>query len=99
MTGECDELPAGLLLDAMIHEEVFGLDAVGDAVVPGYSTSIAEAWKVVEAMPDDVAVSVLRRGPTEYACELWCLRSNNAICLVSADTAQLAICRAALVLF
>lgn len=69
--------------------------------VPRYSTDISAAWLVVEApilatWLEHVEVSVIRY-PDRYECHI---ENDTAatLCVMEADTAPLAICRAALAL-
>lgn len=97
---DIDKLAAGRELDILVAEKVFGLTVVPDPVtlrgvsigeagqngedLPKYSADIAAAWKVLEQFPSS------------------CLsKAGNWSCMIAngpgvADTAPLAICRAAL---
>lgn len=107
-----DEMQAGRELDALIAEKVMGLDAptkrkpwwglmgsTGGLSVPHrYSVAISEAWQVVEKLVAngfDVSVWVGRRDDQNfYTCQVdWGIKKMVA---VTAYTAPLAICRAAL---
>ena len=63
-------------------------------IVPVYSTSIAAAWEVVEKFPKIYEVDVMNDGDGDWRCYIndWKEKEDWAI----ADTAPLAICRAAL---
>lgn len=63
-----------------------------------YSTDIAAAWQVVERLltmdPERIQFSIESRYP-EWTVNTWCRAEDNNVCVV-AETAPLAICRAAL---
>jgi len=101
-------VPAGPELDALLAEKVMGLK--GAARVPSYSTDIAAAWTVVEAM--------IRKDGVYFGCphfkhkhqnlaslgypqgtECWYCVLNTKLLnkvVLCAETPPLAICRAAL---
>lgn len=97
------EMKAGRELDALVAEEVMGLDPewhkqvpVG-RVTPCYSTDIAAAWEVVEKLCRE------ERYPTvQFAVNVdgkqawWCSLVNPADVEVHAPAAPLAVCLAAL---
>lgn len=100
--------PAGPELDALIAETVTALGA-GDAIPP-YSTDIAAAWTLVETMirkdgvyfgcphfkhkHQSLAALGYPKGTECWYCVLNTKRLNKVV--TCADTAPLAICRAAL---
>lgn len=102
---EIDRMPAGGDLDALIAEKLGTSYLLGDS----YSTSIRAAWIVVEEMnPKNPLILTFR--PIEK--DWWVVLPNEAKhpkgsfrhgpdCMVQAfaETAALAICRAALKVF
>ena len=102
------KIPAGPELDALIAEKVAGITR--NRPIPPYSTDIAAAWTVVEAM--------IRKDGVYFGCphfkhkhqnlaslgypegtECWYCVLNTKLLnkvVLCADTAPLAICRAAL---
>jgi hypothetical protein len=106
---EVRSLPAGREMDREIGEQIMGLSSGSNP--PPYSSGITAAWSVVEKMvrSDDMYFSAphykARRqslGPLGYpvGTECWyCVLNNKTFnkVVICADTAPLAICRAALV--
>jgi hypothetical protein len=91
------DLPAGRALDAEIAEKVMGYD-ISFSPLPHYSTDIAAAWLVVEQMREMgywPKVSYLVDWDTVAKWHVDFLVSPNTA-YQTADTAPLAICRAAL---
>ena len=100
-------LPASRELDALVAEKVMGLflhryvsediEPVvlnrDESKVPPYSTSLAAAWQVVEHFTNCPAGFGLRK---MSAWEALIVFPGGAECSARADTAPLAICRAAL---
>ena len=105
-------LPAGSEIDALIEEKIFDRTLCGNnlgsyikkpngyedlRLIKKYSTDISAAWKVVEevAGPESLLSATI---VGQYAGGQWrCLFSNAFDAFdVTADTAPLAICRAAL---
>ena len=102
-----DDMPAGRELDALVAEKIFGLcrwDGVPNAfhpkVVqwwqteqpcnpPPYSTDIAAAWEIVEKLR-------LAIGPSYCGSGWYCTWMTGGAHGAIADSAPLAICRAAL---
>lgn len=110
---------AGRKLDALIAERVMGWDRDGDRLwppdtrrskwkygisVPPYSTSIADAWPVVEKLKERHSVELIGGPNDEGGCEHWSctIKSYGYRSFQDqkwrgeADTAPLAICIAAL---
>jgi hypothetical protein len=105
---EPTKMPAGPELDAHIAEQVMGLKTA--AKIPSYSTDIAAAWTVVETMirkdgvyfgcphfkhkHQNLASLGYPEGTECWYCVLNTKQLNKVV--LCADTAPLAICRAAL---
>lgn len=102
------KIPAGLELDALIAEKATGITR--NRPIPPYSTDIAAAWTVVETMIRKDGVyfgcphfkhkhqSLASLGYPE-GTECWYCVLNTKLLnkvVLCADTAPLAICRAAL---
>jgi hypothetical protein len=82
-------MPAGREMDALIAEKVIDPDWVKlKNLCPHYSTDIAAAWELVEKMK----YFTLYRGDGYWECEY----SGQYLESIDAETAPLAICRAAL---
>lgn len=101
-------LPAGRELDALISVQLFGVREFLDeddayylgenqmpVRLPDYSTDIAAAWEVVEKLKNVSGATIgVRVHPTAgYSINVYQLGMNY---WPTADTAPLAICRAAL---
>lgn len=103
---------AGRELDALVAEKVMGWKpcvtqdhpgwvyfdsgAGGGKIAPAFSTDIAAAWEVVEKLSPRYAIRILNDatpGPS-WCCEMAHGYGNDIE--VEAETAPLAICRAAL---
>ncbi|MAH46997.1 hypothetical protein CMI37_14315 [Candidatus Pacearchaeota archaeon] len=102
MTEEqIDQLEAGSELDALVAEKVLNLapDVCGAIALNAvdsctYSTDIAAAWQVLEKvglLDGDKENCMLWRDD-----DTWIIGDVNFMCIASATSAQLAICRAAL---
>lgn len=86
-------------IDVLIAKHVFGLippdflcgkgRGVWEQGLPNYSTSIADAWSVVEKMP---AIMLTKYTTGKYNCGV----SGDKFYEAEADTASMAICLAAL---
>jgi hypothetical protein len=106
---EVRSLQAGCEMDREIAERIMGLSSRSN--IPPYSSDIKAAWSVVEKMvrSEDMYFSAphykAKRqslGPLGYpiGTECWyCVLNNKTFnkVVICADTAPLAICRAALV--
>jgi hypothetical protein len=106
---EVRSLPAGCEMDREIGERIMGVSSRSNP--PPYSSDIMAAWSVVEKMvrSNDMYFSAphykAKRqslGPLGYpvGTECWyCVLNNKTFnkLVICADTAPLAICRAALV--
>jgi len=103
-----DEMPAGQEMDALVAEKVMGVkcycppkeDCLCHSWSPAYSTDIAAAWGVVEYIRTatravNVRTLFASTGPDRYDCGIYDEVPGLDI-WVEADTAPLAICRAAL---
>lgn len=91
---DIDAMPAGRALDEQIARQIFNCQDVKWAEAPHYSTDIAAAWQVVERMkPLGIWLVDLQ----DYYKAAF-LNSDDDVVggEVSAETAPLAICRAAL---
>lgn len=93
-------LEAGRDLDRMVMAGVMGLtmSMVGTSeMVPHYSTDIADAWQVVEAMRERGWHPEIR-WISDWDCKAkwWVNFGGHRLYDATADTAPLAICRAAL---
>jgi hypothetical protein len=84
---EIIKMPAGREMDVTIGYHVMDLVAPPE-IYPEYSTDIAEAWRVVEKYQNS---KIVKRGGF-YFCDL----DQEDYDYSQADTAQLAICKAAL---
>jgi len=87
-------MPAGREMDALVSKKIFGIPKSEiwlNVFQP--STSIASAWKVVEKY-----LFQIHRGASGYLCVLMTPEEieGQDVFEASADTAPLAICRAAL---
>jgi len=105
-----DKMPAGPKMDALVAEQVMGCRYIADycrwelpsgrwsTEPPSYSTDIAAAWEVVEHISPDLAISVARLPDMDYSVLIYGhTRETVGFSVeVYADTAPLAICRAAL---
>lgn len=93
---DIDSLPAGRELDALIHDKVMGLEwCIEHPELQPYSTDISAAWEVVEKLNHHgFLLSFLNtRSPgNRYLVEF----RDKGDYVAAADTAPLAICRAAL---
>lgn len=105
-------MQAGRDMDALIVKAVFGLElqecmvgghppgCTGNVQYPHYSTDIADAWRVVEKLKPAMRERLLRWQLEVYASENYgaCFinSANHTFFYSEADTAPLAICRAAL---
>jgi hypothetical protein len=98
---------AGRALDALVAEKVMGLLCADDPPgsgrncpvhsCPAYSTDIAAAWQVVEAMnARGWIVNAMNRQVGRWACHVGFAAPNYATVLECEDTAPHAICLAAL---
>ena len=109
MLREVRDLPAGREMDWEIGQRVMGLGS--GSTPPAYSSDIAAAWSVVEKLvrADDVYFGAPHYkskrqslGPLGYpiGTECWYCVINSKIfnkVVICADSAALAVCRAALV--
>lgn len=108
---EVDTLPAGREMDALIeeyvmHEHYCNCPPVEDCAVHSWaspwSTDIYYAWQVVEKLPRTFWPEVRRMDNGTWCCEIVgrgdtpVQVSPEPLALCFADTAPLAICRAAL---
>ena len=85
---EIDEMPAGRTLDLMVAEYFM------DFGLLKWSTDILAAWQVVEKLCQDAWwISLKQMG---YKMGWRCLLTRGIAISADADTASLAICRAAL---
>jgi len=97
--NEILNMPAGREMDALIAKEVFGLDVKHDwhwqHTTQAYTTEIGAAWKVVDKL---VRFSItIESFPKGVLCRFFGAGQTTAGDAVGwADTAPLAICRAAL---
>jgi hypothetical protein len=105
---EIRSFPAGPQLDRLIAHEVMGVPTTAE--VPAYSTEMAMAWPVVEALVrrenlyfgaphyKNKRQSLAQLGYPEGTDCWYCVVNSKALnkVVVCADTAALAICRAAL---
>src|SRR3990172_1503330 len=104
---EVSDLLAGLELDALVAEKVMGYDPscfVADGKlldaeceeVPCFSTDISSAWEVVEKLAgyNIATMRICYRSISE--AEVECFPENAREFTIYADTAPLAICKAAL---
>lgn len=94
---EIRSLPSGNDLNEMIEWHIFG-NTLGYSWVPEYSENIKDAWEVLEWMVEEGIFFSLTFGTLEWTLnfctkELW---NNLLFESASAETAPLAICRAAL---
>jgi hypothetical protein len=103
-------MPAGRELDALVAEQAMGWNVCGTAdndkagIAPGqqcsavripkYSTDIASAWDVLMKVQD--VGSLQNFGGFGWRCEIHATGPGTRDCAGEADTAPLAICRAAL---
>lgn len=100
---EIKALPAGRELDAMIWHQVMHPNAAKGVearcaelgwTAPKYSTHIAAAWDVLEKVQE---IGCLQNsGGFGWRCEICATYPGGPECAGEADTAPLAICRAAL---
>lgn len=98
------QLEAGPKLDALVAEHVMGSAFVQTKLyLPPYSTDIAAVWEVVEKMgyrPFDLLTSLVASGPVvegKIPCRWeWFCYFDDGARAIQAETAPLAICRAAL---
>lgn len=99
---EINNMPAGLYMDGLIAQHVTklsyilydGTDKDAEDLIPHYSTDIAAAWEVVSHLESDFAID-LGNNRNGWTVKIFS-RKVAAIFNSNADTAQLAICRAAL---
>jgi len=84
------------------HDPPFEIEPTHGAMVepvPFYSADLAAAWLIVEKLRadwcGDVRISVSVEVET-WACDIVALTGHGRLALMRADTAPLAICRAAL---
>ena len=94
------DLKAGGYLDALIGEQVFGIaqDPHGEAVeVPPYSTDIGAAWQIVEHLTSNGSDTFRCQNYDDGTWDAW-FHIYDMRCkgYAHADTAPLAICKAAL---
>lgn len=97
-------MTAGRELDVLVHERVMdGLKPFGGPgmtgfyvdSVPHYSTSIADAWEVLEKFPEVQRLE--KRWPGEEPPGWWCeVGIDGGSFAAIGETAPLAICLAAL---
>jgi len=64
-----------------------------DGGFPNYSTSISDAWRVLERLKASMFVAVYA---SRSGFEVSIIVSNDKVVVQDADTAPMAICRAAL---
>jgi hypothetical protein len=103
---QIDEMPAGREMDELIAEEVMGLDGssvMWTAGIPPhpcyshYSTDIAAAWEVAKKFNLTMLQKVSWNNPQGWTWNAYCGdASGSDLKDAYADTAPLAICRAAL---
>lgn len=102
---QIEQMPAGREMDTLVYHEVFGRPrpcagySVDHRSILPYSTYIAAAWQVVEHLDKTARLCDITRinGGATYLhhCEVW-NTSGAPYDRATADTAPLAICRAAL---
>lgn len=95
---DIDEKPVGRVMDARIHETVFGEKVYSDYILPWYSADVYAAWGVVAAMwakgwdfgldwcQGELIGAMFYRGRDGYG--------ENDVHAASARTMPLAVCRA-----
>ncbi|MBI5950202.1 MAG: hypothetical protein HY865_00980 [Chloroflexi bacterium] len=99
-------MPAGKEIDYLIDNKVFGMVNISTGnpfesdLIPNYSTNMSDAWKVVEKSLGDLFDFELGHDETQdnvWSC-VWWKRGEKEFSPIyaSAQTAPLAICRAAL---
>lgn len=97
MTTEIDKIGAGVWMDRIVHEKVCRredhLDNI-DLVAPEFSTSIGIAWKMLHRFKREGCWAIVMMHGDGYQVSIhW----PDGGCVIGyADTAPLAICRAAL---
>ncbi len=98
---EIQNMPAGNKIDMLVELDVFGWPKGYDDArdIPPYSTDINAAWKVVEKLREDglyltMNADAFSAGYPQFnpGSGWWCSFKYSAL----AETAPLAICRAAL---
>ena len=95
-------MPAGKELDILIAEKVMGLTHGVDfgepckVDPPAYSTDIRDAWKVAERMGISVGPLYCFTKPRNGSIVVEWVASASGMHSMTAATATLAICRAAL---
>ena len=102
---EIMNMPAGREMDVLAHREIFNKSCHSldrEILLPHYSTDIADAWLVVEKIKEYLPG---REIMIYFVLDKWCVGSlvqaPSTIEILDklgeADTAPLAICRAALI--
>jgi hypothetical protein len=91
---EANKIPAGRELDVLVGEYVFGWKSISPDV-PKFSTDVSAAWEVVNKF-SPLHLFILERDPNDLE---WNCSFNAKHGIGFADTAPLAICRAALLVF
>jgi hypothetical protein len=94
---EIDPMPAGIEIDTLVAERVMGYSGRPS----NYSEDIAAAWEVVEKMRMDFKFLIGDEGEASIdkrriCCDLSALSKKGLSGNARAETAPLAICRAAL---
>ncbi len=107
LTDDIDQMEAGRGLDALVAREVMGWkpSEISDETTMGYSTYIAAAWEVVDAVAnrcdETITVNIHVLYPSSGDVPQTWVEFNDVLNgfpgpAASADSVQLAICRAAL---
>ena len=91
-------MPAGPELDELIERHIFGWKGTRIPDLPAYSTSIADAWKIVEQMEHciDHDSMAFNKSRGKYHCWFVVPFGLSEKRMATADTAPLAISKAAL---
>lgn len=101
------KMPAGREIDALVATEIFGVEVEFEKIagepyakgkgysIPQYSYRISDAWDVVEKLAGEAEEIDVAHSMDGWTCLLWFFRERSRIHAL-ADTAPLAICRAAL---
>lgn len=96
-------MEAGREMDALIEKNIVRNFYVFNNEYPSYSTDLIAAWVIIPALefhPDEILFKLVRKGSDrnslKWGAEFRKCRDNQQYYYAQADTAPLAICRAAL---
>ena len=105
-------MEAGPELDRLVAEQIMGwregqdtlklqggMGILGEKALPRYSTDIAAAWEVVEALREKEFVIDILGLLEDFIVKIWNENESEGLSIAkaSAEQAPLAICRAALI--